>query len=165
MRPTLSICVPVYNEAENLPLLHEAICKVVDPHGIETEILLVDDVSTDGSWPAIESLVERGMRPRIEYLARIVMDLSGCEREDPLVMHCVGSIQAQCLFYMPNPIAARLGLKAVLGPDEVDALADHIAAFSIAGIRDATSASRARRRQTAREPVPVRAVRTAERRR
>ena len=64
MQPTLSICVPVYNEAENLPLLHAAICKVVDPHGIDTEILLVDDGSTDGSWAAIEALVARDPRVR-----------------------------------------------------------------------------------------------------
>ena len=64
MPPTLSICVPVYNEAENLPLLHEAICKAVDPHGIETEILLVDDGSSDGSWQAIESLVAKDPRVR-----------------------------------------------------------------------------------------------------
>jgi glycosyltransferase involved in cell wall biosynthesis len=34
MPPTLSICVPVYNEAENLPLLHAAIVDVIDPAGI-----------------------------------------------------------------------------------------------------------------------------------
>src|SRR5579884_2504830 len=62
--PILSICVPVYNEAENLPLLHEAIRKVIDPNGIDAEILLVDDGSSDGSWPAIESLVAKDPRVR-----------------------------------------------------------------------------------------------------
>ena len=64
MQPVLSICVPVYNEAENLPLLHEAICKVVDPNGIDTEIILVDDGSKDGSWEAIEGLVAKDPRVR-----------------------------------------------------------------------------------------------------
>jgi len=62
--PLLSICVPVYNERENLPLLHEAIVKVVEPAGIDTEILLVDDGSTDGSWEAIEALVAKDPRVR-----------------------------------------------------------------------------------------------------
>lgn len=62
--PTLSICVPVYNEAENLPLLHEAIAAVIDPAGISVEIILVDDGSTDGSWRAIESLAARDPRVR-----------------------------------------------------------------------------------------------------
>ena len=64
IQPTVSICVPVYNEAENLPLLHEAIVKVIDPHGIDAEILLVDDGSTDDSWQAIESLVAKDPRVR-----------------------------------------------------------------------------------------------------
>ena len=29
--PTLSVCVPVYNEAENIPLLYEAIIASVEP--------------------------------------------------------------------------------------------------------------------------------------
>jgi len=64
MQPTLSICVPVYNEAENLPLLHEAICRVIDPNRIETEIILVDDGSSDGSWQAVEALAARDPRVR-----------------------------------------------------------------------------------------------------
>lgn len=63
-QPILSICVPVYNEAENLPLLHEAICKVIDPHGIDAELILVDDGSKDNSWNVIQSLVEKDPRVR-----------------------------------------------------------------------------------------------------
>ena len=64
MQPTLSICVPVFNEAENLPLLHEAIRKVIDPNGIDAELILVDDGSKDGSWDAIEKLVAQDPRVR-----------------------------------------------------------------------------------------------------
>jgi glycosyltransferase involved in cell wall biosynthesis len=63
-RPVLSICVPVYDEAENLPLLHEAIVKVVEPLGLATEIILVDDASKDGSWGVIQKLVETDARVR-----------------------------------------------------------------------------------------------------
>ena len=62
--PTLSICVPVYNEVDNLPLLHEAIVKVFDANHIAGEILLVDDGSKDGSWAAIEKLVAQDPRVR-----------------------------------------------------------------------------------------------------
>src|SRR2546423_3827500 len=69
-QPTLSVCVPVYNEAENLPLLHEAIAKVIDPEGIKAELILVDDGSSDGSWKAIEALVAKDARVRgIKFLA------------------------------------------------------------------------------------------------
>ena len=62
--PLLSICIPVYNERENIPLLHQAIVDVVEPRGIATEILLVDDASTDGSWEAIEAAVQKDVRVR-----------------------------------------------------------------------------------------------------
>jgi len=63
-QPTLSVCVPVYNEEENLPLLHQAIVKVFDAHQIHGEIVLVDDGSKDGSWAAIEKLVAKDPRVR-----------------------------------------------------------------------------------------------------
>src|SRR5215217_5844872 len=62
-RPTLSICVPVYDEAENLPLLHAAIVKVVEPAGLATEIILVDDASKDASWGEIQKLA--ALDPRV----------------------------------------------------------------------------------------------------
>ncbi|HEX2973443.1 MAG TPA: glycosyltransferase family 2 protein [Tepidisphaeraceae bacterium] len=63
-QPTLSICVPVYNEADNLPLLHDAICKVIDPHNIDAELILVDDGSKDESWNVIQALVAKDPRVR-----------------------------------------------------------------------------------------------------
>src|SRR5216110_118216 len=64
--PILSICVPVYNEAENLPLLYEAIRAVCDDaaNGIAFELILVDDGSNDGSWQAIEALAAKDARVR-----------------------------------------------------------------------------------------------------
>jgi glycosyltransferase involved in cell wall biosynthesis len=66
MQPILSICVPVYEEEENLPLLHEAICKACDPRQIQFELLLVDDGSKDGSWSQIEKLAAKD--PRVHGL-------------------------------------------------------------------------------------------------
>ncbi len=60
----LSICVPVYEEAENLPLLHAAVAKVFDANNIEGELILVDDGSKDNSWQVIQSLVEKDPRVR-----------------------------------------------------------------------------------------------------
>jgi len=64
MEPLISICVPIFNEAENIPLLHEAIVEVIDPAGISAEIILVDDGSTDASWKQIERLVAQDARVR-----------------------------------------------------------------------------------------------------
>ena len=62
--PLLSICVPVYNEQDSLPLLHDAICKVIDPQKIDAELILVDDGSTDKSWSVIQELVQKDARVR-----------------------------------------------------------------------------------------------------
>jgi glycosyltransferase involved in cell wall biosynthesis len=61
-RPRLSVVVPAMNEAGNIPALHRAIADVLDTTGITFELILVDDGSTDGTWPAIEALSERDRR-------------------------------------------------------------------------------------------------------
>ncbi len=63
-KPLLSIVVPVYNERENVPLLHAAVCATCDPADIDFELLLTDDGSKDGSWAAIEKLVASDPRVR-----------------------------------------------------------------------------------------------------
>ncbi|MEO9871117.1 glycosyltransferase family 2 protein [Ekhidna sp.] len=49
----LSLVIPVYNEEESIPELLEWIFRVVDSHSISTEILFIDDGSTDRSWKTI----------------------------------------------------------------------------------------------------------------
>lgn len=51
--PTVSVVVPVYNEEQNLPVLHSAL-KAQDFS--DYEILYIDDASTDGSWNVLEGL-------------------------------------------------------------------------------------------------------------
>lgn len=51
----LSVVIPVYNEEENLPLLHQALCQALQPLGISWEAILVDDGSRDRS---VEVLAE-----------------------------------------------------------------------------------------------------------
>ena len=53
----ISIVVPVFNEAENLPLLNEAIHQALSPMGIAWEVIFVDDGSIDESLSILEKLV------------------------------------------------------------------------------------------------------------
>lgn len=53
----LSIVIPVYNEVDNLPLLHESIHSALDGHpDLYWEVVLVDDGSSDGSLEVMEDL-------------------------------------------------------------------------------------------------------------
>ncbi|MCC7418606.1 MAG: CerR family C-terminal domain-containing protein [Acidobacteria bacterium] len=85
--------------------------------------------------PALDTLVEQALRPRIEYLSRVVAALLDCPPEDPRVRRSVASLQAQSVAYLPNPLAARLGMRATTSPAAIDEVARHIAEFSLAGIR------------------------------
>lgn len=52
----ISIVVPLYNEAESLPDLHDWIKRVMSAHGFTYEIIFVNDGSTDESWNVVEKL-------------------------------------------------------------------------------------------------------------
>ena len=73
--------------------------------------------------------------PRIRFLAEAVAELIGTDPEDPRVRRCVVSLQAQCLFYMPNNFrkVAVPGWRD-LTPEDIAVAAEHIAEFTLAGI-------------------------------
>jgi len=52
----LSLVIPLLNESESLPELHDWIKKVCDENSLSYEIVFIDDGSTDDSWTIIESL-------------------------------------------------------------------------------------------------------------
>jgi len=53
---TLSLVIPLYNEEENVQLLHEQLRKSLDPLNQEYEILFVDDGSTDHTLSLLEKI-------------------------------------------------------------------------------------------------------------
>ena len=52
----ISIVIPLLNEQESLPELHNWIVKVMSTHNFSYEILFIDDGSTDASWSIIDHL-------------------------------------------------------------------------------------------------------------
>jgi len=53
----LTVVIPVYNERHLLPTVVDRVIAVPLPHGIDRELVLVDDRSTDGSREWLENLV------------------------------------------------------------------------------------------------------------
>ena len=94
--------------------------------------------------PALDTLVEQGVRPRVEYLSGLVAAIIGCDPADQGVLRCVASVQAQTISYLPNPIAARLGFENKPTASNLRDIADHIADFSLAGIQAVGRALHAR---------------------
>ena len=52
----ISIVVPLFNEDESLPELHEWIVRVMTANNFTYEIIFINDGSTDSSWKVIEGL-------------------------------------------------------------------------------------------------------------
>lgn len=56
---TLSVVIPLLNEKESLPELHDWIASVMQSNRFSYEILFIDDGSTDGSWDTIRELQQK----------------------------------------------------------------------------------------------------------
>lgn len=63
----LTVLIPAYNEAENIRPLLEKLVKDVAPLGLSTEIIVLDDGSTDGTLDAVRAL--RGMIPGLHVIS------------------------------------------------------------------------------------------------
>lgn len=85
--------------------------------------------------PALDAVVEKGVRPRMEFLRELIAQMIGCDESDPRVLRSVASVSTQFAAYMPNPIAERLGASLGAPPADANEIAEHLAAFTIAGIR------------------------------
>jgi AcrR family transcriptional regulator len=84
--------------------------------------------------PALDAIVERGLRPRLDYLCAIVADVLGCPLSDERVLPCAGSVQSQLIMAVPNPVASRLLPGPAPGPADIARMVDHITRFSLGGI-------------------------------
>ena len=54
--PSISIVVPLFNEEQNVRLLHEAVCKAMKDAGIVYELICVNDGSTDRTGDLLDEL-------------------------------------------------------------------------------------------------------------
>jgi len=54
--PSISIVIPLYNEEENVHLLHEAVSKAMKKAGIVYELICVNDGSRDGTSDLLSEL-------------------------------------------------------------------------------------------------------------
>lgn len=66
----LSVVIPVYNEQEVLPEFHNRLSQVVDNIDMESEIIYVNDGSTDQTLPLLSELNESDDRVAVIDLSR-----------------------------------------------------------------------------------------------
>ena len=109
---------------------------LLDPHQESWMEKLVARETTDPT-PAIDLIIEKGIKPTVERNGRMVAELLNTTLNDPRVWQCFLSVQGQCLFYkMSMPVSMRMAPPGFHYTAEiVDALAEHVYQFSLAGIR------------------------------
>jgi AcrR family transcriptional regulator len=90
--------------------------------------------------PALHMVADQVIRPRLAYVGEIVGELLERPADDERVRRCVLSVQAQCHAALTNPISRRVLPELQADSTELDRLADHIADFSLGGIRALRSA-------------------------
>ena len=66
----LTIVVPIYNEEENLPELCRQVFSSLDRHGIDGEVIFVDDGSRDRSFEILRDAAGRERRARVIRFSR-----------------------------------------------------------------------------------------------
>lgn len=66
----LSIVVPIFNEEDNIPILHSRITEALGDTPLDYELILVDDGSSDNSYPALKRLASKDDRVKVIRLRR-----------------------------------------------------------------------------------------------
>jgi glycosyltransferase involved in cell wall biosynthesis len=69
-QPEYSIIIPVHNEQEVLPLLRDRLLELLTRLDGDAEVIMVDDGSTDGSYPMLRALSGMDGRFKVIHFAR-----------------------------------------------------------------------------------------------
>ena len=94
----ISIVIPLLNEDESLPELHDWIVKVMDENKFSYEIFFVDDGSKDKSWEIIEALAAKnaavkGIQFRRNYGKSAALNVGFAETQGDVVFTMDADLQ------------------------------------------------------------------------
>ncbi len=92
----ISVCIPVFNEKENIENAYERICAVMSEMAdYEYEIVFFDDGSTDGSGKIIEELCEKDERVKAVFYERnfgysktVFYCMQQAKGDAAIIVHC-----------------------------------------------------------------------------
>jgi glycosyltransferase involved in cell wall biosynthesis len=116
--PELSVVIPCHNEAENLRPLLASIHAAIDPAGLDYEVVITDDCSTDDSWRVLQEIAAgdprlhaqrfkfncgesaaswAGMQAsRGRYIATLDADLQNDPKDLPAMIKALGNFDCVC---------------------------------------------------------------------
>jgi TetR/AcrR family transcriptional regulator, regulator of cefoperazone and chloramphenicol sensitivity len=92
---------------------------------------------------ALKLIIDERIRPRLKILGEIVRSILGPDVPAVQVHRCARSIVGQIMFYhFARPVISRMFPDEKLDDSAVDALAEHIAAFSVGGLAELAKQNR-----------------------
>lgn len=83
---------------------------------------------------ALDLIMKQVVQPRMEFLSGIAATIMRLPASDPRVLRAIASLQGQCLIFakqVPPSLAKTWGPVA----KDIDAIANHVAEFSLGGMR------------------------------
>lgn len=86
--------------------------------------------------PALDKIVREAIAPLHDFLAKLVREIVGDRVSEAELHRCVHSILGQCSYYrQSHPVLRRLNPELSYDSEEIDAIARHIADFSLNGLK------------------------------
>ena len=86
--------------------------------------------------PALRVVVEEVLKPRMSYLCGVIAELLGRQPDDPIVVRCTLSVTSQFNSLLWTKAVGELLDSPATVPDDMKQIAEHIARFSLGGIRN-----------------------------
>ena len=85
--------------------------------------------------PALDKIVSEAIAPLHEFLSKLVSEIVGDQVGEAAQLRCVFSFLGQCSFYYhAEPVLQRLHPELRYDREEIEAIAQHIAEFSLAAL-------------------------------
>jgi dolichol-phosphate mannosyltransferase len=131
--PELSVVIPCHNEADNLRPLLAAIHAAIDPIGLNYEVVITDDCSSDDSWRVLRELATSDPRLRAQrfkfncgesaaswagmqiacgrYIATLDADLQNDPKDLPAMMKALRDFDCVCGTRVASRVQGDSGLR------------------------------------------------------
>ena len=85
--------------------------------------------------PALDMVAQQVLKPRMAYLCGTIGELVDRPADDPRVVLCALSVQAQFQGLLWHKILPTVALGPEITPETLDVIAEHITHFSLGGVR------------------------------
>lgn len=143
--PTLGLSARPTPEQKLRAFVYSFLLRIFDagPNGMRGRLILREMVEpTD----ALDVAVAEEVRPMSGYLMEVIREFLGPRADDDRTRLCGMSVVSQVLFYNHcRPMVVRLFPELKFDSKAIEELADHITAFSVAGLKQANADASRRR--------------------